>query len=63
MKDIREFPLPKDQKDIKNFQSIIGQILPFNPDTSHGLVKTWELLEKNTAFILTDEFNTARQTC
>ena len=58
LKSIREFPLPEKVSDIKTFQGILGQVQPFNPDTSSGLHKMRSLLKKGVDFLLTPEMIT-----
>lgn len=55
LKSIRDFPLPEKASDVKAFQGVLGQVQPFNPDTSSGLHKMWSLLKKGVDFMLTPE--------
>ena len=55
LKNIREFPMPKSVKEIKQFQGVIGQVQCFNPDCSSGLNKTRCLLKKGVDFLMTPE--------
>ena len=65
LKDIRDFPRPKNLKQLRSFQGLVNQVTGWNPDIALYLQGLRHLLKQNTSFTWTDEmeskFNKARE--
>ena len=65
LRDIREFPKPKNLKQLRSFQGLVNQITSWNPDVAQHLSGMRELLKRGNAYVWTDvmdeQFNKARE--
>ena len=54
IKAIREFPVPKNVKDVRSFMGLANQLSSFVPDLAQNCCNIKKLLEKRNAFIWTE---------